>query len=84
MTNEEQKKKFQEEEDKDFNEYVSDIWHKLELLHDRGIGVKDGLMVLLLIQLEAVGYSLERITNCISDYNQFCVAAKVTGNIITD
>lgn len=82
MTNEEQKKKIQE--DKAFHENVDDIYHKLEMLHDRGIGVKDGLTVLLLMQLEAVGYSLERITNCISDYNQFCVAVEVTGNIITD
>lgn len=91
MTNEELKKKIQEDDDRIFMESVSDIWYKLDLLRSRGFNAKDGLTVLMLMELQnlnfildqegVVGQALEALAGCVSDHDQFCTVTDVTGNI---
>lgn len=91
---EQNKRKSQEDEDEDFMYRVDDIRHKLNLLHRRGFETKEGLMLLVLVELEGINASLGSseygianslclLSNCVSDKNTFCTSADITGEIGT-
>ncbi len=84
----------QDEKDDDFMYRIADVCHRLELLHRRGFETKEGLMALVLVELEdinaslgepeyGIATSLSILADCVSDRNTFCTSTDVTGEIGT-